>query len=507
MLDPNIPLSYRPPNIDTLGEAATKTQTLRQMMEEEAIKGAFVVGPDGQIDRQATMANLVKKNPQFAYKQGREWRIDDTQDQTANLRQQELDARVKAQEAKARAFISGKLKGAAGKAAGLFLMNDDPNAAKQAYGQEIERIMRELNMDEQEKQGFLKTMGGPDEFTMEGAQAFLRGDHDESLKPMVDHFLKTRGPQLMTDEGEIVGGSTKSEDGTFIPTGPVAEEGEKWFTRPPRNAEEQKKWGALLSIGRANKWFKGNEPYLSIPDAGVTVKNPFYWQAKEDDYKLRSKYKVGTGTEVNNIMPGALPPGKAGANTVDDSLFKAGSRKQRLAEVKTLFKPEYLEMQNVTGDWWRNLKDKFGQASPQDKEKLEGFAKFYQVAFADMNAAIKEASGATVTDGEAGRMEKEMPKPPTGPLDFAADGPARYAAKLNQAMRNMELAEARLVWIKRNGYSLTEGADKLPLDRVPALIQSRGNALLKDAEKQGLKGDAAKKEVRRRLAEEFGLAQ
>jgi hypothetical protein len=495
-IDSLIPLSYRPPKFDTISDAAEQTQTMRQMLDEIAMRDAYVVN-NGEVDRAATLQNLYRINPQFGYKQGREWRIDDTQDEAARLREEQIKAST--ENAKLRGAAK-RLTGPASQALGLFLKNGNVEEANQLYRQGVEANAALMTPDA--RAGYLRVMG--DQFDPNNAEGLVRGDHPE-LQKMVGWFAKNQ-PQLITDEGDPVG--PEDADYRFLRTAEPSTNQDPWWERPTTGktskAEDRKKWQQwfiLLGGGDYNKGMKLMNSAKNIMTPGGPMINPFWREAEQVSGSARK-------TDINVYPNGALVPGNAGRNTIDDALFKAGARKQRLSEVKNQFKPEYLELQNVTADWWRNIKDQFGAASPQDKAKLDSFSKFYQVAFSDMNAAIKEASGATVTDGEAGRLEKEMPQPPQNPLDFGADGPARYAGKLDQSIRNLQLAEARLVWIKRNGYSLLEGADKMPLDRMPAMMQSRGNALLKDVEKKkGLKGEAAKKEVRRLLAEEFGLAQ
>jgi hypothetical protein len=506
-LDPNIPLSYRPPQIESLGESAAKTQTLRQMMEEEAIKSAYVVGPDGAVDRQATMANLFKRNPQFAYKQGREWRIDDTQDQTADLRQQELDARVAAQKAKteqekskANVKALGLFKKAAGDAMGMFQLSGDINAARQAYAKSLESTMRLLNMNEQERGRFIETLGGPDQFTPEGAEAMISGEHDNALLPMVDHFVNTRG-QLMTDEGEIVSPAyEKSEDGTFVPTGPVAEEGDKWYTRPPKTPEDEKKWGAFITLGRENKWFKGNEPYLNTP-VGV-IKNPYYWKAKEDDYQLKAKYKVGTGTELT-VNTGALTPGKVAGNKVDEGILETTARLQRLSAIEASYKPAYTQLGTRLGNVWTKIKEKAGaDVSPQDQKELREFSQWKRQSLENLNQYVKEITGAAMTDAEAGRIRAALPDP--GQNWWDGDSATEFKSKMDDVVRQLKMAEARYVYIKRNGMSI-EGVS---LERMPQIMNQRGAAMERDIRAKNPKMDkkAIQNTVKRALAQEFGLA-
>jgi hypothetical protein len=109
---------------------------------------------------------------------------------------------------------------------------------------------------------------------------------------------------------------------------------------------------------------------------------------------------------------------------------------------------------------------------------------------------------------EAERITRAMPNPGTGIFD--GDSPTEFKSKMDDAIRVARMAEARFVYLKRNGMSLTDAAGNsiVPLERMPSLMNERGRELEQTVKQRNPSANAQdiRKMVTRQLAQEFGLA-
>jgi hypothetical protein len=381
-IDPSIPLSYRPPQIESPADSLQKALTLKQMMDEAAAR------PQELALRQEQLQGLQDYRAQMMAS-----RAEDQRQRAADRDQ------------KARLGIIGGVKKAVGNAAGMFLMGGDP---RQAYQQALDGIIKQFNMSPEEQQGLLKTLGSPEEFSVDRAEQILQGGADQHLLPMADYLIKTRGPTLMTDEGEIVQGG--QEGGEFVPTGPVAEEGAEWYTQPygKWTTDQKRNFGRIFNMGLAAKAWKKSDPTLTLPN-GVTVDNPYYWQSKEKEYQLRAKYKIGTGTEVN---VGYDPLGKAAETRAQGGAIDIDQALERLDNIQQSFRPEYLGIPKQLAMKGLEFIEKMGaELSEEQRDSLTAYTNFKFDAADNMNRYIKELTGATMGVEETGRLRKSIPDP------------------------------------------------------------------------------------------------
>lgn len=251
----------------------------------------------------------------------------------------------------------------------------------------------------------------------------------------------------------------------------------------------------------------------SIP-AGVT------WDSSTNQYKMDGR--VLTGAEVqamdlkgrkasaSSVMIGdsAMGLGKAAQTKVDDGLLDSTARISRLTRVQSMYKPEYQEIGSRLAATWTGLQSKFGVGvSPSDRKKLEEFTAYRRTALDNVNIGIKEATGATMGVEEAGRLMAAMPNPGTSWYD--GDDPITFKSKLDDTIKTMKMAEARLVYIKRNGMSTNaeDMAKQVPLEKMPQIMNQRGSELegLLKQRYPNLSADEIKQSVLRTLAQEFGL--
>lgn len=216
-----------------------------------------------------------------------------------------------------------------------------------------------------------------------------------------------------------------------------------------------------------------------------------------------TKFQPG-GVQVN-INPNApLIPGKPAQNKVDEGLLDTGMRLQKLTAIEQQFKPEFMQYGTKIGAAWSSLKDKANMPlDPGEQELLTKFSQFRRNAIDSLNEYIKSITGAAMTDTEAQRILRGLPNPGTGIFD--GDSPTEFKAKMDDAIKQLRVAEARFVYIKRNGLTVGD----VPLDRMPRLMNERGAELEKAVRAQNaqLSDVDVRKLVKRNLAQEFGLAE
>lgn len=221
-----------------------------------------------------------------------------------------------------------------------------------------------------------------------------------------------------------------------------------------------------------------------------------------------------TGMEVTTpdgttVRMGGEPSGsglaKPTQNKVEEAYLNTTERVSRVGRIRESFKPEYLQI----GTRWDALstawKEKAGfSASPEDRQALAEFSAFRSRAANDLTQTLKEMSGAAVTPQEAERLLTVIPNPGTGLFD--GDSPTQFKAKMDDVYRDVRRAEARLNYIRKNGFDL-DRMKQIPLNDVPKLINERAGQLELEMGARGLQGEELEAAVRQRLAEEFGLGQ
>lgn len=236
--------------------------------------------------------------------------------------------------------------------------------------------------------------------------------------------------------------------------------------------------------------------------------------AERDKYQVGSKERETYDQAITKFQPGGvqvnvhpnapLIPGKPAQNKIDEGLLDAGVRQQRLLTIERQFRPEFQQYVPRISAGWSSLKEKMGvDLSPEDKTFLTDFSAYKRNSINSMNEYIKSITGAAMSEAEAERILRGMPNPGQGLFD--GDSPTEFKAKMDDAIKQTRLAEARLVYIKRNGMSIGD----VSLERMPSLMNQRGGELEKLIRQQNGKlsdGDV-RKLVKRNLAQEFGLVE
>lgn len=243
--------------------------------------------------------------------------------------------------------------------------------------------------------------------------------------------------------------------------------------------------------------------------APVKVPDPrsptgFRWVTREDAIGMSAPTPGENGVTVNNYPNAPLLPGKTASNKIDEGLLDVGMRLQGLSAIEKQFKPEYQQIGTRLGQAWTAGLDKMGVNLPEaDKRQLTEFSQYKRNSIDSLNQYIKSITGAAMSEAEAERILKGLPNPGSGLMD--GDSPIEFKAKLDDAIKQSRMAEARFVYMKRNGMALGD----IPLDRMPSLMNQRGGeieATIKRLQPNMPESDL-RRLVRRNLSQEFGLAE
>jgi hypothetical protein len=208
------------------------------------------------------------------------------------------------------------------------------------------------------------------------------------------------------------------------------------------------------------------------------------------------------------IGDGALGIGKAAQTKVDEGLLDTTSRIAGLNRISAMYKPEYQQIGSRLSNAWTGIKSSLGvNVNQSDKQKLAEFYAYKRNAITQVNQYIQATTGAAVGIQEAQRLMQAVPNP--GSSWYDGDNPIEFKAKLDDTLQQLKMAEARLVYIKRNGMSTS--ADNLeaqiPLNQMPSIINKRGAELEEQLSKnKNISKEDLPRIVRRQLAQEFGLS-
>jgi hypothetical protein len=213
--------------------------------------------------------------------------------------------------------------------------------------------------------------------------------------------------------------------------------------------------------------------------------------------------KKSSAPQVNVYPPGAVAPGKEGANKVDAQLLELGQNRLNLQSISENFNPKYLEKPFQLRMEAIAAMEKFGKKpSPEQAAELAEYSEFAQNAYNQLNGYINLITGAAVGSGEEeARIRKGVPDP-------QKDSPTQFLSKLNAKLREGRLYEARLGYIKQNGLKMTD----VDVNKIPTLMRQREAALKGDNKLFGGKNYSDKDPnhkaiVRAILSREFGLME
>jgi len=182
---------------------------------------------------------------------------------------------------------------------------------------------------------------------------------------------------------------------------------------------------------------------------------------------------------------------------LEKDILTKGAGISRLDQIQKSFNPDFLTLQGKFGSEVANLKEKVGfKLDPSERKTLKEFAVFRRRAFSNLNAYIKDITGAAMSEAEARRIRKGVPDP-------QKDGPTVFQTKLNDTIKELKLAQARLSYVRGQGLS----RNSIDISQMPRIMNERGGELFKQFTSQGMNEEEAKRQVQSQLSQEFGLVE
>lgn len=196
---------------------------------------------------------------------------------------------------------------------------------------------------------------------------------------------------------------------------------------------------------------------------------------------------------------------KTAQTDVDKAEIRATNGLARLNEISASFDPSFLTYQTQVGNWGRALIDKTGKLKPESQAKLYKFATFRRDAARNINDAIKENSGATVTEQELARNLVELPNAGSGMLD--GDSPTEFKAKLDRARETLTLGVARFRYLRQKGFTGAPWESGIELGQMRDIINQRAQAIIGELQQQNPQASPAmlEQEADLRVKQEFGI--
>ncbi len=198
--------------------------------------------------------------------------------------------------------------------------------------------------------------------------------------------------------------------------------------------------------------------------------------------------------------------GKEAGNENDKQELQAIAGLQRVRQIASGFKPEWLTYENRAKQYGVSWLDSFEATRKKLPPKMlkdhVEYTMFVRDAMSNLTQGIKDATGAAMGVQEEARIRAGLPDP-------QKDGPTQFAAKLQAVNREMQLHIARTQYLRRNGFRGDGNAamQAMPVGQFSQLIQQRTNAIQQQILQQHPQAPpaAVQQAVQQQLQAEFGL--
>lgn len=198
---------------------------------------------------------------------------------------------------------------------------------------------------------------------------------------------------------------------------------------------------------------------------------------------------------------------KEANNENQKGMLKDYETLQNVRNIRASLDPKFLEIPTKAGMAWSALKDSFGKLTPDKQQELYRFATFRKDSAEMFNTAIKNNSGATVTEQEFRRNGVQYANAGSGIFD--GDGPTEFKAKLDRGEEVIMLGLARRKYLQDQGFRgpLDQAANLVPVERMRDVIRNRAAAIGTEIKARNPQADPASilQETERRVRKEFGI--
>ena len=271
-------------------------------------------------------------------------------------------------------------------------------------------------------------------------------------------------------------------------------------------------------------------PYQQLPDlnaqAVVAAQAAGGVKAAETQGALPGKKEFDTFQTDNDIRLKGAPAAATtqNINTRDMTVRTQGrleedfigndNRIQRLNTIRSqiLENPEFLQFAGKLKSSILNKADKIGiPLTEGGKEFLVKQSQFIRDSIENINAYIKEITGAQMSEKEANRLRLAQPDP--GEDVLSGDGPTKFIAKADGALKAATLAQARAAYFLEKGivhdFSDPTREPPISLDGMKQVINDKGReqALIIKANNPDMPNDEVMEQAREIVQRRFGMIQ
>lgn len=199
--------------------------------------------------------------------------------------------------------------------------------------------------------------------------------------------------------------------------------------------------------------------------------------------------------------------GKEARNEIDKKEEKATDGLLRIRNVRASFDPSFLSYGTQAKMKLAEVQAKAGKLDRATQEQLYRFATFRRDAAENINSAIKDNSGATVTDQELRRNLLALPNAGTGIFD--GDDPVTFQAKIDRAEETLALGIARTRYLRQRGFTgnVDAAAKQLPIESMRGMINQRAKQIEGELMRAnpGMAKPILDQQVTKAIKQEFGI--
>lgn len=273
--------------------------------------------------------------------------------------------------------------------------------------------------------------------------------------------------------------------------------------------------------------YKSDKPSTSVKQV-YTSDGDFVGSFSADDPALE-RYM---GTPNHQIITKTLTGGakdigltKPTKNKLQDKVISAKGTIAGLESTMQAYDPDLLTAQGALYGTVGRIKDRFDQATPEEKDFIKRQSRLARRAFESLNQYIKDITGAQMSAAEYDRLALAFPVAPQGlfsTLVGKGDSPTVFAEKLGDVYMSTKMALARYNYAMKNGLDIQVDEDDnvtgfLDPEGVPisifsedansmqSIIERRAVALETELSQQGLTGEDLEFALEEAVKQEFGI--
>jgi len=243
--------------------------------------------------------------------------------------------------------------------------------------------------------------------------------------------------------------------------------------------------------------------------AELPAKKEFDTFQTDNDIRLKKTAAPATTQNINTRDMTVRTQGG-----LEEDVIGNDNRIQRLNTIRSqvLESPEFLQLSGKLKASILNKADKLGiPLTEGGKEFLTDQSQFIRDSIENINAYIKEITGAQMSEREATRLRLAQPDP--GEDVLSGDGPTKFLAKADGAIKAASLAQARAAYFLEKGIShdFSDPTSEPPvtLDAMKQVINEKGReqAIIIKANNPDMPNDEVMEQAREIVQRRFGMIQ